>query len=879
MKKLGLHEIREEYLKFFESKDHLRVHSYSLIPNNDKSLLLIGAGMAPLKKYFTGEATPPNTRMTSCQKCVRTADIENVGRTDRHATFFEMLGNFSFGDYFKKEAIRWAWEFLTVNLEIPEEVLWATVYYEDDEAYELWQSEVNLPKERIVKLGKEDNFWELEVGPSGPCSELHVDRGAEYGCGDPNCKPGCECDRFIEVWNLVFTQFDKDENGEYHPLSHPNIDTGMGLERLATILEETDNIFEIKAIKEIIEKIEAITGYKYKTDPQKDVSVRVITDHVRAMTFMISDTILPSNEGRGYVLRRLIRRAARHGRLLGIKEPFLSDVSDVVINSWDTEYQELKDNEDRIKEVILNEERKFLETLEQGINILSNYIKDMKAKNSKVLSGEDAFKLYDTYGFPLDLTKEILDEAGLSLDEVGFDEQMQIQRERARTSRNDSENIGWHSSSLDAAYNGIETEFEGYYKYKLNAKIEGIIVDNESLNELAENKTAIVLTNISPFYAEGGGQIGDTGIIKSDNFEFEVTDTIKGNNGEILHIGKLTNGIMKKGDEVSMHVDEERRRAIMRNHSATHLLHHALREVLGKHLHQAGSEVTDKGFRFDFTHFAPVSKSDLLKIEKLVNSYIFDASESVVSYKSLKEAMEEGTIGLFEDKYGDEVRIVDFGGFSRELCGGCHVNNTSEIGIFKILSESGISSGVRRIEAISGTNVYDYLNDLEYTIDSVSDTLKADRNNLLNRSEQILEENKNLKRDLQKLEKEQLKSESDEILQKIIKIGKISVLTERFKEHNVDSMRELADRIRDKIEDVVILFASENAGKINLVSACSKNLTKEGFSAGELIKTAAKITGGGGGGRPDMATAGGKDANKIDEALDYAYEYVKNKLQ
>ena len=717
MKQLGLHEIRREYLDFFKEKGHLIAPSFSLVPKNDKSLLLIGAGMAPLKQYFTGEKTPPSTKMATCQKCIRTGDIDNVGKTDRHATFFEMLGNFSFGDYFKKESIEWAWEFMTKNMEIKAEDIWVTVYLDDDEAFQIWEEHIGIPKEKIIRLGKADNFWELEVGPSGPCSEIFVDRGPAYGCGNEDCKPGCECDRFIEVWNLVFTQFDKDEKGVYHPLPNPNIDTGMGLERITAVLEGANNIFEIKEIQKILKEVEKASKYKYGTDKEKDTSVRVITDHARAMTFLVSDGVLPSNEGRGYVLRKLIRRAARHGKLLGIEGTFLSKVVGVVINSWSVEYKELKTNEDQIKRIIRAEEDKFQETIDQGISILESYIEEMMESKETVLSGDKAFKLYDTFGFPLDLTKEILNERNLSVNENQFNIDMEAQRNRARSARDDSDNIGWTSGEASHLFDGLESDFKGYDTISLNTKVLSLFKDNESADGLNKDDEGIIVLKETPFYGESGGQIGDIGLISMDNFKAEVKDTVHTKGGLTLQKVKVLEGKLSLGDMVYADVDKGRRDALRRNHTATHLLHKALKEVLGSHVNQAGSLVMPNKLRFDFTHFESPTDEEVKRIETIVNEKILEAYDVLTVETSLLEAQEMGAVGLFEEKYGDKVRIIKIDDYSQELCGGTHVKNTSNIGLFKITSETGIAAGVRRIEAITGSAVYEYLNQMENEIE------------------------------------------------------------------------------------------------------------------------------------------------------------------
>ncbi len=866
MKKMGLHEIRKEYLDFFREKEHLVAPSFSLVPKNDKSLLLIGAGMAPIKRYFTGEATPPKNRMSTCQKCIRTGDIDNVGKTARHATFFEMLGNFSFGDYFKKEAISWAWEFLTERLELNPSDLWVTVYLDDDEAYELWNKMIGIPEKRIVRLGKKDNFWELEVGPSGPCSEIYVDRGLEYGCGDPDCKPGCDCDRFLEIWNLVFTQFDKDEQGVYHPLPNPNIDTGMGLERITTVMENTDNIFEIAAIHEILERIVHIANYKYGSDEIKDVSVRVITDHARAMTFLVSDGVLPSNEGRGYVLRRLIRRAARHGKLLGIDKGFLPEVVDVVINSWNVEYKELKEREAQIKRIIKAEEEKFQETIDQGISILESYIDEMKEKDENTLAGDKAFKLYDTFGFPLDLTKEILIERKLEVDEEGFNSHMEAQRTRAREAREEGD-AGWGDNGSKELYNGLESIFKGYEHNSTETEIVAIVRNNERMDEITNPEEGIIILKETPFYGESGGQVGDTGIISSSNFQAEVIDTKKTKDGLILHMVKINEGSAKVGEKVSAKIDISRRDSIRRNHSVTHLLHKALKEVLGDHVNQAGSIVMPNRMRFDFTHFEGVSKENLAKIERSVNEKILEALDVETMETSLLDAQKMGAVGLFEDKYKDEVRIVKMGEYSQELCGGTHVKNTSNIGMFKIVSEAGIASGVRRIESITGFSVYDYINQMEKEAEEISHILKTNKLNIVEKAKSITEELKMQEKEMEKLKGKLSTNIADEILNSKIQVKDINLITYKVKDMDMGSLRNLGDDIRNKLQSGIVVLASIQDDKVNLVAMATKDVIEKGYSAGNIIKEVAKVAGGSGGGRPDMAQAGAKDVNKVDEAL------------
>ena len=871
MKHLGLHDIRTEFLKFFESKGHLILPSFSLIPKNDKSLLLIGAGMAPMKKFFTGEEVPPSKRVTTCQKCIRTGDIDNVGLTDRHATFFEMLGNFSFGDYFKHEVIPWAWEFLTVNLEIPKEDLWVTVYHEDDEAYNIWKDVIGIPEEKIIRLGKDDNFWELEVGPSGPCSEIYVDRGLEYGSEDE--RPGGEGDRFIEVWNLVFTQFDKDEEGNYNPLSHPNIDTGMGLERIATVLQKTDNIFEIDAIKDIIGEIAKVSGKKYGEDKKADISFRVITDHIRAMTFMISDTIVPSNEGRGYVLRRLIRRAARHGRKLGIERAFLFEIADMVMDSWGEQYKELKENRESIKEIIRREEEKFLETIDGGLVRLNAHIKEMKASGEKLLDGKKAFKLYDTYGFPVDLTEEILKEEGLDVDMAGFEEEMNLQKNRARAARDDK-NVGWANQDNKHLFEGLSNEFLGYEKNECQGNIIRIISDDDEIvDSINQGEKGIVILDKTTFYGESGGQVGDTGEIISDKFKLKVTDTKKTKDGLHLHFVEVEEGKLEKAPVKTL-IDVKRRNNIRRNHSVTHLLHRALKDVLGNHVNQAGSLVMPDRMRFDFSHFEAMSKEEIEKVEKIVNEKIFEALPVDTKITSLDDAKEMGAIGLFEDKYHDEVRVLSMGDYSRELCGGTHVSNTSQISMFKILSESGISNGIRRIESITGPAVLKYLNELKDEQEEIAKELKSNKDEIL---QKIKLNNKNLKeanKEIERLEHEMAKDQISGLMDSVKNKNGINYVVKKFEEVDVNTLRDLADEVRNKIGSVVVLFATVNDDKLNFVCAVSKDLVEKKIAAGKLIKEVAKVAGGGGGGRPDMATAGAKDLDKVEDALNKLSELL-----
>lgn len=867
MKNLGLNEIRKEFLDFFREKEHNVIKSFPLIPMDDDSLLLINAGMAPLKKYFTGELKMPGNRAASSQRCIRTADIESVGITQRHGTFFEMLGNFSFGNYFKEEAISWAWEFLTERMEIPEEVLWVSVYEEDDEAYSIWKDKIGVPEEKIVRLGKADNFWELEEGPCGPCSEIHVDRGVENGCGDPNCKPGCDCDRFLEIWNLVFTQFNKDASGNYTPLKHPNIDTGMGLERITMVMENADNIFEINLVKDIIHKIEEISGVQYKTDKKKDISIRIIADHVRAMTFLVYDGIIPSNEDRGYVLRRIIRRAARHGKLLGIKDNFLTEVVNKVMEIYNMEYPELLEDKERITKIISSEESKFQETIDQGLSILEDLIDDAKESNHDYIKSEDAFKLYDTYGFPIDLTVEILNENSLKVNLDEYKNLLEQQRERSRSSRQ-SGNVGWANEKNEYLINLKESNFVGYDNMYAKSKVDMILKEGSLVNSLQAGEEGIIITETTPFYGEGGGQIGDTGIIKSKTSLIEVFDTKKNKNNGIYHFVSVKEGKINIGDDVDLQVDIDRRRDITKNHTATHLLHKALRDVLGNHVHQAGSYVGPDRLRFDITHFETISKEDLLKVQDIVNEAISKALPVQKQNMTLKESEEYGAVGLFEDKYKDIVRVVSIGDkFSVELCGGCHVENISEIQILKIVSESSVAAGVRRIEAITGRKVYELLKEDENLLNELSDELKSEKKDLTSKVKDMHLELKALEKELAKLEEKDSLKGSDDILKNVQETSGIKFIAHKVNDMSVDNLRALGDNLKDKLQSGVVVLANITGDKINFLSAVSKDLAGKTISAGNIVKEVAKITGGNGGGRPDFAMAGGKDINKVDEAL------------
>ncbi|WXR61834.1 alanine--tRNA ligase [Peptostreptococcaceae bacterium AGR-M142] len=879
MQSRSLNELRDLFLDFFESKKHLKHESFPLVPQNDKSLLLINAGMAPLKPYFMGKEEPPSKRMTTCQKCIRTGDIENVGITARHATFFEMLGNFSFGDYFKRESIAWGYEFVTEVLNMPIDKVWVSVYENDDESYDIWTKEIGIREDRMVRLGKEDNFWEIGTGPCGPCSELYYDRGEKYSCGSPDCKPGCECDRYVEFWNHVFTQYDKDEEGNYNPLPKPNIDTGMGLERLACIMQGVDTIFEIDTIKYILDGVLKISNKEYGKNDKEDISIRIITDHIRAGVFLISDGVLPSNEGRGYVLRRLLRRALRHGKLLGIKGDFLAELSNLVFEINKDSYKELVERKDYIKKILRLEEERFQETIDQGIEILNNAIKDLKENNKKVLDGSDAFKLYDTYGFPVDLTKEILEEESLTLDEEEFNNQMEEQRNRARNARKGMEGEGWKEDVFASLDKSIKSEFVGYNNYYSSSNILAMAKDNEITNEISMGDKAFVVLDKSPFYPEGGGQIGDQGLLINDDNKAKVLDTKKGTNDKIVLTVEVIRGSFKLNSEVRAFVDENRRRACMKNHSATHLLHKALQEVLGTHVKQSGSLVNNNRLRFDFTHFEAITKDELKKVEKLVNEQISNSLEVVKNTMSMDEAKKIGATALFGEKYSNEVRVVMMGDYSVELCGGTHINNTSEIGMFKIVSESGIASGVRRIEAITGLNIYEYINEKEDLLNEVMTLLKTKEDVLINRVENLLKENKDLTKELTSLKNELASSSLDDILNKKEEIEGVYFISEVLNNMDMDSLRNLCDKLKDKVSNSVIVLANVSNDKVNFIVSVTKDALSKNVHAGNMIREIAKVAGGGGGGRPDMAQAGGKDASKVKEAINKGKEVLKAQIK
>ena len=879
MEFMKANDIRKSFLDFFESKEHYVKNSFSLVPKNDKSLLLINAGMAPLKNYFLGIETPPAKRMATCQKCVRTGDIENIGKTARHATFFEMLGNFSFGDYFKNEATAFAWEFVTKVLKMDEEKLWVTVYEEDDEALGIWRDKVGVNPDRIVKLGKEDNFWEIGngQGPCGPCSEIYIDRGEEFGCGHKDCKPGCDCDRFLEFWNLVFTQFDKQVDGSYKKLEHPNIDTGMGLERMACIMQGVDSIFDIDTMKNIRDKVCEISGKKYQQDEKTDVSIRIITDHIRAITFMVSDGIVPSNEGRGYVLRRLARRAMRHAKLLGIEQKFIETLANVVIDVYQDGYEELGQNRDYINKVLKIEEEKFGETIETGMNILNQYITDAQKANNSKINGQDAFKLYDTYGFPLELTLEIAEEKNCSVDIEEFENQMEMQRQRARNARAKGSDIGWKDeiSSLDLSVKNAE--FIGYEKLEDKAVIADIIIDGKLSDKAAQGQEVILIFDRTPFYAESGGQVGDTGLIKNSNVEIQVNNVTKSTNGLFLHHCKISKGELKKGDKLELFVDAKNRFATMRNHTATHLLHKALKVVLGDHIQQAGSLVSPDRLRFDFNHFAQVSKEELMKVEQLVNEQIYNAIDVQTQVMDIEDAKKTGAMSLFDEKYGETVRVLSIGDFSKEFCGGTHVKNSNDIGMFKIVSEGGVASGVRRIEAITGYSVYNFIVEKQELIENVSSTLKTSQDNLQKRASDLMTENKNLQKKIKEVQSAGAKTDIDSVIKSAKKIKDANLVISSFEDMEDDILRDFAQNIIDKVENAVVVFSNVNTENQKLTFLCmvAKNLIPK-YNAGKIVKEVAMVTGGNGGGKPNMAMAGGKDVSKIQEALSKAEEVLAN---
>ncbi len=866
MKWTSLNDLREKYLSFFESKGHVRLPSFSLIPNNDKSLLLINSGMAPMKKFFTGEETPPKNRVTTCQKCIRTPDLERVGHTARHGTYFEMLGNFSFGDYFKEEAIPWAWEFLTETLEIPGGLLWPSVYEKDDEAYAIWRDKIGVPEAHIVKLGKADNFWEHGSGPCGPCSEIYFARGIKYGCGSPDCKPGCDCDRFMEIWNNVFSQFNNDGAGNYTELAQKNIDTGMGLERLACVMQGVDNLFEVDTVRHLLDTVCEIAGKKYGEDKEDDISIRVITDHVRSATFMICDGVIPSNEGRGYVLRRIIRRACRHGKLLGINHMFLKGLSEIVIEQNKGAYPELLTKGEYVLKVIVLEEERFNSTIDAGLGILSGLIADAKEKGEKVLSGADTFKLYDTFGFPVDLTREIAEESGLSIDDEAFTALMNEQKQRARAARGNIS--GWSDSSKSLLENLPTTEFVGYDADECEAKVISIIADSEAVETLSEGECSVIFDK-TPFYGEGGGQVGDSGVIVGVG---TVTDTKK-TNGIFIHEVTL-DGKISVGDSVTLKIDTERRAAIRRNHSSAHLLQAALREVLGTHVEQAGSYVDEHRVRFDFTHLAAMTREEIAAVEAIVNANILKAEAAETIVTSPDEAKKMGAMALFGEKYGDVVRVVKIGSSSTELCGGTHVSNTGNIGLFKIISESSVAAGVRRIEGTTGLGVLALMAEKDELISETAKELKSPNAHAIAKKAASLQaEIKEVKRELESTNSKIANAKAEALLSGIKTVGKFKLLSAKV-EMRADGARGLSDTVKEKYPDAVAVFAAVADGKLNFVVSAGAEAVKAGAHAGNILREVAQVCGGKGGGRPDSAMGGGSDISKIDAALAKAEEIL-----
>ena len=878
MKWMGLNEIREKYLSFFESKDHLRMPSFSLVPQGDKSLLLINSGMAPLKPYFTGQEVPPRKRMTTCQKCIRTGDIENVGKTARHGTFFEMLGNFSFGDYFKHEAIAWSWEFLTEVVGLDPNRLYPSVYLEDDEAFDIWNKEIGIAPERIFRFGKADNFWEHGAGPCGPCSEIYYDRGEKYGCGKPDCTVGCECDRFIEVWNNVFTQFDNDGHNNYTELVQKNIDTGMGLERLATVVQDVDSIFDVDTIRSLRDKVCEIANCEYHKDADKDVSIRLITDHIRSSTFMISDGIMPTNEGRGYVLRRLIRRAARHGRLLGVEGKFLAGLSAVVIEGSKDGYPELEEKKEFIFKVLTQEEDQFNKTIDTGLKILGEMEEALAAEGKKTLAGADAFKLYDTYGFPLDLTKEILEEKGFDVDEAGFKAYMEEQRVQARNARKTTNYMGADATVYDEIDAAITTEFVGYDKLTVDSKVTVLTTETDIVEAITAGETATVFVEETTFYATMGGQEGDKGIITVGDAEFAVSETIKLRGGKVGHVGKLVKGMIKVGDVVTLSVCAEGRNATCKNHSATHLLQKALKTVLGNHVEQKGSLVAPDRLRFDFAHFQAMTAEEMAKVEELVNKEIQAALPVVTEVMNIEEAKKTGAMALFGEKYAEDVRVVSMGDFSKELCGGTHVANTSIIGSFKLVSEAGVAAGVRRIEALTGEGVFAYYKEIESKLAEIAKLVKGTPATAVDKVEHLLAELKAVQSENESLKSKAAKDALGDVMNQVVEVNGMKVLATKVDGVDMNGLRELGDQLKEKIGDGIVVIASNVDGKVNLMATATDAAMKAGAHAGNLIKEIAKIVGGGGGGRPNMAQAGGKNPEGIDEAVAKAKEVAAAQL-
>ena len=879
MQPYGVNQLRKMFLEFFESKGHLAMKSFSLVPHNDKSLLLINSGMAPLKPYFTGQEIPPRKRVTTCQKCIRTGDIENVGKTARHGTFFEMLGNFSFGDYFKTEAIHWTWEFLTEVVGLDPDRLYPSVYVDDDEAFEIWNKEIGIPAEKIFKFGKEDNFWEHGSGPCGPCSEVYYDRGEKYGCGKPDCTVGCDCDRYMEIWNDVFTQFDNDGNGHYTELEQKNIDTGMGLERLASVVQDVDSIFDVDTIKALRDHVCRLADKEYGKEYKDDVSIRVITDHIRSVTFMISDGIMPSNEGRGYVLRRLLRRACRHGRLLGIHKGFLPELAENVIEGSKDGYPELEEKREFILKVITKEEEQFNKTIDQGLGILADMISDMEAKGEKTLNGEDAFRLYDTYGFPLDLTKEILEEKELGVDEEGFHACMEVQRKKARDAREVTNYMGADVTVYESIDPSVTSTFVGYDNLTYESDVTVLTTEDEIVEALSEGQKGTIFVQETPFYATSGGQEADTGYIRTSEGEFKVEDTVKLLGGKIGHIGVMTKGMIKAGDKVTLEVDEKKRALSARNHSATHLLQKALRTVLGTHVEQAGSSVNEDRLRFDFTHFSAMTPEELKKVEDIVNKQISKGLDVIVKNMPIEEAKKTGAQALFGEKYGDIVRVVNMSDFSIEFCGGTHVKNTSEIMAFKIISESGVAAGVRRIEALTSDGLMRYYAQIEETLKNAAHLLKATPENLADKITHMMAENKSLHGEVESLKNKMARDAAGDVMDQVEEVKGVKLLAAQLDGIDMNGLRDLGDQLKAKLGEGVVVLASGNDGKVSLMATATDGAMKQGAHAGNLVKAIAGCVGGGGGGRPNMAQAGGKNPAGIPDALAKAAEVLESQIK
>lgn len=879
MKKYGVNELRKMFLEYFESKGHLAMKSFSLVPHNDKSLLLINSGMAPLKPYFTGAEIPPRKRVTTCQKCIRTGDIENVGKTARHGTFFEMLGNFSFGDYFKHEAITWSWEFLTKVVGLDENRLYPSVYQDDEEAFEIWNKEIGIAPERIFRFGKADNYWEHGAGPCGPCSEIYYDRGEKYGCNSPDCTVGCECDRYMEVWNNVFTQFENDGEGHYEELQQKNIDTGMGLERLAVVVQDVDSIFDVDTIATLRNKVCELAHVTYKESEETDVSIRLITDHIRSATFMISDGIMPTNEGRGYVLRRLIRRGARHGRLLGIKGKFLADLSATVIAESKDGYPELDEKKDFIFKVLTQEEDKFNKTIDQGLTILAGMQEDMEKAGEKILSGVNAFTLYDTYGFPLDLTKEILEEKGYSIDEAGFKSEMEEQRKKARAAREVTNYMGADATVYDEIDPSVTTEFVGYDNLSISSKITVLTTDKEIAEAISDGEVGTIFVEQTPFYATMGGQEGDKGIIKTADAEFAVEDTIKLLGGKVGHVGKVIKGMFKVNDTVTLEVSAKTRTNTCKNHSATHLLQKALKTVLGTHVEQKGSLVTPDRLRFDFAHFAPMTEEEIAKTEALVNEEIQAALPVVTEVMNVEEAKKSGAMALFGEKYADDVRVVSMGEFSKELCGGTHVGNTGIITTFKIVSESGIAAGVRRIEALTGDSVFAYYKEMEEELLKAAKLVKATPATLLEKLNHMTAEAKAMQSEIDSLKSKLAKDALGDVMDQVVEVKGVKLLAAKLADVDMNGLRDLGDQLKEKLGEGVIVLTSVTDGKVSLLAMATDQAMKQGAHAGNLIKGIAALVGGGGGGRPNMAQAGGKNPAGVDDAIAKAKEVLESQVK